>query len=132
MRARPGSRMRRRRRGERGFTLIEVMISILLIAIAVIGLVALFMVQSRGASTSRHTTEAAVLAEDKMEYLRTQVAPGAGSETTLDSLGQSGTGIFGRTWTSASGTSYIDYSVVVSWIEDGVNRTVTLRSRRGL
>jgi len=116
---------------EQGFTLIEVMIAILLSAIAVVGLVGIYSVQTRGSSVSRHTTEAAVLAEDRMEDLRTQIAPATGSESGLDALGAAG-GIYNRAWTVAIGGSDITYSVTVSWNEDGITRNVTLRSKRGL
>jgi len=116
---------------EQGFTLIEVMIAILLSAIAVVGLVGIYSVQTRGSSVSRHTTEAAVLAEDRMEDLRTQIAPATGSESGLDALGAAG-GIYNRAWTVAIGGADITYSVTVSWNEDGITRNVTLRSKRGL
>jgi hypothetical protein len=113
--------------------MIEVMISILLTAIAVIGIVALYTTETRSSGFSRHNTEAAVLAEDKMEFLRTQIglATGSGSETGLnESAGAAG--MFSRTWIITTGTSWVDYSVTVGWNEDGVARSVTLRSRRGL
>ena len=118
-------------RVEAGFTLIEVMIAILLSAIAVVGLVGIYSVQTRGSSVSRHTTEAAVLAEDRMEDLRTQTAPVAGIENGLDALGAAG-GIYNRSWAVAIGSVDITYSVTVSWNEDGITRNVTLRSKRGL
>lgn len=118
-------------RVEGGFTLIEVMIAILLSAIAVVGLVGIYSVQTRGSSVSRHTTEAAVLAEDRMEDLRTQTAPVNGSESGLDALGAAG-GIYNRNWAVAIGAADITYSVTVSWNEDGITRNVTLRSKRGL
>jgi Tfp pilus assembly protein PilV len=110
--------------------MIEVMIAMLLAVIAVIGLVGLFSVNARASRGSRHTTEAAVLAEDQMEILRTQSAPVAGSETGLDALGAPG-GIFTRAWTVVSGATEIEYTVTVSWNEDGPTRNVTLRSKRG-
>ncbi len=55
---------------ERGFTLVEVMVSILLTVIAVIGIMGLYRVQTRATGYSRHTTEATVLGEDRVERLR--------------------------------------------------------------
>ena len=119
------------RSSQSGFTMIEVMIAILLTAICVIGIIALYTVETRSSGYSRHTTEASVLAEDKMEFLRTQSAPATGSETGLTELGGV-SGMFARSWTVSPTTSWIDYSVTVSWNEDGTARTVTLRSKRGL
>jgi Tfp pilus assembly protein PilV len=63
------------RRSEAGFTMIEVMIAMLLTAIAMIGIIALFMTQRKASGFSRHTTEATVLAQDKLEQLRTLCVP---------------------------------------------------------
>jgi prepilin-type N-terminal cleavage/methylation domain-containing protein len=114
-----------------GFTLIEVMIAVLLTAIAVMGIVGIFMVQSRGGNISRHTTEASVLAQDKMEDLRTQTTPASATETNINAQGLAG-GTFTRTSTVTVGTADITYQVAVSWSEDGITRNVTLRSKRGL
>ena len=117
------------------------MIAIVLSMIAVIGITALYMAETRSSTDSRQKTEAAVLCEDKMEWLRTQTAPTSGSETGLDELGGIG-GMFDRSWTVTTGTSYIDYSVTVDWDTEGQTgcpgaarttcREETLRSRRGL
>jgi type IV pilus assembly protein PilV len=123
--------MAAQRVSQRGFTMIEVMVAIVLMAIVVTGVVGLFAIESRASQTSRHTTEASVLAEDKMEFLRTQVAPATGSETGLTESGQAG-GAFSRSWAVTTNTTYIDYSVTVTWNEDAIAKVVTLRSRRGL
>jgi len=115
----------------KGFTLVEVLIAIVLSMIAVIGVTGLYMVETRSSSDSRHKTEAAVLCEDKMEWLRTQLAPVSGSETGLNELGGIG-GMYSRAWTVTIGTMYIDYSVTTSWSEDGLASSETLTSRRGL
>ena len=132
---------RRAARGLAAFTLVEVMIAIVLSMIAVIGVTALYMAETAASTDSRQKTEAAVLCEDKMEWLRTQSAPTSGSETGLDELGGIG-GMYDRTWTVTTGTSYIDYSVTVNWDTEGLTgcpgaarltcRSETLRSRRGL
>jgi prepilin-type N-terminal cleavage/methylation domain-containing protein len=110
------------RTSERGFTMIEVMVSLLLTAIAVIGIIALFMTETRASSVSRHATEASVLAADKLEKLRTTPNP-TGSNDTVDALGDSsGTFLFTRTWTVTPGpvgTEYNDLMVTVTWSEDG-------------
>lgn len=117
-------------RTERGFTMVEVMIAILLTAIAVIGIMALFMTETRASSYSRHSTEAAALAADKLEKLRTMSTPTAGSDTALDPLGAAG-GIFDRSWlVDSSVTAYTELSVTVSWDENGVGKSITMNSRR--
>src|SRR3954469_23334093 len=91
MRVRAGSPSRR----QRGFTMIEVMVSILVTAIAIIGIVSLYMAESRASAYSRHTSEASVLAEDGMEKLRSLSVPVNSNLSAVDELG-GGTGIFDR------------------------------------
>ena len=131
-----GSRRLRHGGRERGFTMIEVMVSILLTAIAIIGILALYMAQSRAGSYSRHTSEASVLAEDGMEALRTSSSapPSIPTLTNVDERGVAG-GIFTRSATvtgpiGTAPTSYYDLRVVVSWDEDGVARSIVLNGRR--
>jgi Tfp pilus assembly protein PilV len=112
--------------------LIEVMIAILLMAIAVVGLVGLYRVQMRASEVSRHTTEATILAQDKMEYLRTQTTLATGNESGLNGLGVANGGIFNRAWVVTPTVTYIDFNVTVSWDESGLTRQVKLVSRRGL
>ena len=116
---------------EAGFTLIEVMIAILLTAVVVIGVVALFTVEARSGRLARDRSEATVLAEDKLEELRTQTPTliAGGGQTGLDSLGQPG-GKYDRTWTVSGSTAPIILTVTVTWNEDGATETVTLHSER--
>jgi type IV pilus assembly protein PilV len=131
---------------ERGFTLVEVMVAIILTAVGIIGIGALYMTETRAAGYSRHTTEAATLAEDKLEQLF-RVPSGCapvpctfnGAETgPIDSVAQTGTGgIFTRTWTVSTTSptqTYWDLVVTVQWVEtDPANpKSVVLRGRRNL
>ena len=121
------------RRDERGFTMIEVMVALLVTAIAVIGIVALYMTGTKASSYSRHATEAAALANDKLEALRTAALPATGNESgPIDEQGQPG-GVFDRSWEVATvGTDYYALEVVVSWEEDADTRTVRVYGRRAL
>jgi len=122
--------------------MIEVMVSIVIIAIVVMGLIGLFKSQSSAASYSRHSTEAAVLAEHEIEWLRTQGLPatssgsGLGSQssgTNYDGEGVAGAGIFNITWTETliTGTSsYGEIAVTVTWTEDGQSHTLIVQARR--
>ena len=117
---------------QRGFTMIEVMIAIVLLAVATTGLVGLFRIQTGASSFSRHATEATELAQDKLEFLRTQAANAAsGSEPGLTSLGKTGGG-YDRSWTVVPSTTFTDYAVTVSWDESGTPRSIRLTSRRSL
>lgn len=126
---------RARQRPEQGFTLIEVMIAVLLTAIAMAGIIALYTSETRASGTARHATEATVLAQDQLERLRTSTAVSsiAPHEVDLTPSGAivSGVGIFTRQWiVTPSVVGYTDLEVTVGWAEDGVNRAVTLYGRR--
>lgn len=139
MAAHPVIRRRRRRRAQAGFTLIEVMIAVLLTAIATSGIIGLYTVETRASGVSRRYTEATVLGQDQLERLRTEAAPAVaslpvtGTETNLNALGTT-PGPFSRNWTVSMPAHNLFYeiSVTVSWTEDGVARNVTLRGRRNL
>lgn len=124
-----------RRHAQAGFTLVEVMISILLAAVATSGVIGLYTAVTRSSSYSRHATEAAILAEDQMEKLRTQSVPTSTTTGTdsglLDERGlANANGIYTRTWTVTPAGATADLYVRVSWNEDGVVRRVELRSKR--
>ena len=126
--------MTNRKQPQAGFTMIEVMVAVLLTAIAVIGVVGLYRVQARSSGYSRLSTEAAVLAADKMETLRTVLTPAGGVETGVDARGKAlAGGPFKRTWvvTQPIATQW-KLEVSVEWDDDGSTRTVTLHSLRGL
>ena len=110
--------MKRLRQSEAGFTMVEVMIAVLLSVIAVIGIIALFMTETKAAAYSRRATEATSLAQDKLEYLRTAGTPASSSENAVDTQGVVGSGMFDRKWTVTAGTSYYDIKVQVGWSDD--------------
>jgi prepilin-type N-terminal cleavage/methylation domain-containing protein len=125
--------MKTRRRKEAGFTMLEVLIAIMLSSIAMLGVVALFRVQTAASSFSRRNTEAAVLATDQLERLRTVALTGSaitGSQTNLTETGKVVTGgVFTRSWTVAPATDYYDITVTVAWVDNG-NKSVVVRGRR--
>jgi Tfp pilus assembly protein PilV len=125
------------RRAEAGFTMIEVLIAVLITVVAVMGIVGLITVETRSGTASRHTTEAAVLAEGQMETLRiTALAvSGTGNDAApVDAEGVAGNSnsIFTRAWSWTVGASSISYTVTVTWNEDGPTKTVKMISQRGL
>ena len=124
--------MRAKRPPQAGFTMIEVMIALLLTAIAIIGIMSLYMSQTRASAYSRHTTEATVLAQDGMEKLRAEGVPASATIATVNEQGVAvAGGLYTRTSTvSALVGSYYDLTVAVSWDENGVPRTIRLYTRR--
>lgn len=119
--------MSRRDRSERGFTVIEVMIALLVLLLGMAGILTLQLTSVEATSFSRHATEATVLAEDKMEELRTvplsALVPGSDPEP-VDSRGFSGVSqaIYTRSWSVRPGP-VTEIAVTVAWMEKGEKKS---------
>lgn len=119
---------------EEGFTLNEILISIALIAIGVLGFSLNTMGVIQGNFISGNVTAATSLAQDKMEELKAQTSfadvPNNCStppEQNITVTGASG-GIYSRCWeikNSGLGSGLKEINVTVSW-RDYANRSVTL------
>jgi prepilin-type N-terminal cleavage/methylation domain-containing protein len=125
------------RRSQAGFTMIEVMIAMTLTALAIMGIIALYTTSMRASGFTRHQTEASVLAEDKIEKLRTLAAtnyyPTPVSEPNIGPLGSATSGIYTRAYTEQIGTSYADIVVTVTWNDDDHGgHSVVMHARRNL
>jgi len=114
--------------------LLEVMIAMVLTALAIMGIIALYVTETKASGFSRHTTEAAVLAQDKIEFLRTQASgPVNTTETNLNERAQPASGIYKRTTTeTVIAGQYADIMVQIDWSDDGISHTIVMRGRRGL
>ena len=122
--------MSRRKSEQSGFTLVEVLVSLILSMIAMVGVIALYRSQTNASSFSRHNTEATMLAEDQLEKLRTQNTLGSATTTNLDETGKTG-GPFTRFHEVKAGTAeYDEIEVTVSWTEEGSAKSVKLLGRR--
>jgi Tfp pilus assembly protein PilV len=120
-------------RPDAGFTLIEVMIAILLTVVAVLGMMALFKVETQAGASSRRETEAAVLAQDRLEALRTRAALADGTDITesgLDANGMLSGPFTRRSLVTAVGTN-LRISVTVSWDDGSRVRDVIVHGIRG-
>jgi prepilin-type N-terminal cleavage/methylation domain-containing protein len=125
----------KRRKREEGFTLIEVMIAMVLTAIAIMGIIALYVTETKASGFSRHSTEASVLAQDRLEKLRLLGSPPLNivltSEPNLNERAATG-GIYTRKYSVTVGTNYADLYCEVDWSDDGIAHQVVMRGRRGL
>ncbi len=57
-------------KGQKGFSLIEVMVTLIVLAAGLLATAALQITSIRGNSFSSHVTQASILAQDKLEILR--------------------------------------------------------------
>jgi prepilin-type N-terminal cleavage/methylation domain-containing protein len=125
---------RRRDRSEQGdFTLIELMIALTVMLIDVSGVLSIQLVSARASSYSRHATEAAILAEDGMELLRTAPIENlvSGSQPVNATGAVDATGMYTRAWTISWVDNIGTLIVTVSWLEQGADQyQVTYRTQR--
>ena len=122
---------------QKGFTLIEIMIAIFLLAVALLGLAAVTTSVIKGNSFSQTLTTATTLAKDKMEDLKaatyTTATQNASMWTGTDyasadgAVPPSATGsYYTRSWT-APGANTKTITVTVTW---SFGRTVELKTIR--
>ncbi len=114
--------------------MVEILVAMTLAAIAIIGIMALYLTETKAGSFSRHSTEATVLAEDKIEQLRTQGAATNIALTTQTNINERGVagGMFTRKWTETLLPNYATISVTVQWSDDGFAHTLTVNASRDL
>jgi type IV pilus assembly protein PilV len=120
-------------RAERGFTIIEVLIALVVMMIGVAGVLAMHATSSRASSYTRHATEAAVLAEDKLEILRTvAIATLENGDEIVDATGNpDDEGLFARSWTVSWTGTVGELVVTVAWNEGGTEpHAITYRTLR--
>ena len=111
----------------KGFSLVEVLIALLILAISLLALAGLMVTTARNSSFGGHMTEASTFAQDKLEQLR--VSPWAnvatGNDTRLGSTGIT----FTRNWTvtpNADGTQRW-VSITLTWTDPTKNQNHSMR-----
>ena len=122
----------RERHGERGLTIVEVLIAM---AVSVFGLAAvlsLHLTGSRATQYSRHATEAAMLGEGKLEQLLvTPAASLADGSEQVDGRGRADASApFARSWTVADSGTTLLLTVTIVWDEDDGEHRISYRTRR--
>lgn len=116
-------------RNNRGFTLVEVMISVFLVAATLVGLAAVTVSVMRGNDVSKMVTTATTMAKDRMESLKTNATTPSGYTALVSGGPETVDGIYARRWavTPNSPSSGMKTIVVtVSWFWQGINHSVSL------
>ncbi len=111
-----GKAMKKRKIDKNGFTLIEVMIAILILAVGMMAMALLQITAIRGGSFANQVTQASIYGQDKIEEIKntTYASVTNGNDTIT-----SGNGVtYSRTWTVTVDSPYTGSKTVnltVSW-----------------
>jgi Tfp pilus assembly protein PilV len=115
----------KRRGGDGGFTLIEVVIAMFFLAVAMLGIISTTVMVIQSNSFGKTLTTATTLAKDRMEVLKnTKYANLIAGSDTVDSM-------YARTWTVTNNSPAADMkriNVSVVWTWRGTSHTVNLES----
>lgn len=122
---------------KKGFTFIEVIITIFLLSIVLLGLANINVMSIKYRSLSKTITTATTLAQEKMEELKnttySSLSGANGTDyATIDSVVQTtqAGSFFKRSWTVTAGSGYMEVSVSITWTWLKANdHTLTFNTR---
>jgi len=118
--------------GKKGFTLIEVLIGLIILAIGILAIAGLQITSIVGTSFSNNLTQASVLAQDRLEFLKGLPLNDARLDTGTYN-DPSDIGIFKRSYQANrnANPNFVTITYTVSWLEKGVTHTVSFRTIKG-
>jgi type IV pilus modification protein PilV len=118
--------------GKEGFSLVEVLIGLIILAIGILAIAGLQITSIVGTSFSNNLTQASVLAQDRLEFLKGLPLNDARLDTgtyndVLD------IGIFKRSYQTNrnANPNFVTITYTVSWLEKSVTHTVSFRTIKG-
>jgi type IV pilus modification protein PilV len=117
---------------KKGFTLIEVLIGLIILAIGILAIAGMQITSIVGTSFSSNLTQASVLAQDRLEFLKglslNDVRLDTGTYNDPPDIG-----IFKRSYqaTRNANPNFVTITYTVSWLERGMTHTVTFRTIKG-
>jgi prepilin-type N-terminal cleavage/methylation domain-containing protein len=121
-------------RSQRGMTILEVVIATAIFGLVVTVLTGFFLVASSRGLLGRNLTAATLLAQQRVELLKSKAyssLPGFAATEQLDNLGNATpSGLYTRVTTITSpvlGTPRLtEIDVTVTWMDQAISRTLTL------
>jgi len=112
-----------------GFSLIEVLVALIILSVSLLALAGLMVTTTKNNSFGSHMTEAATLAQDKLEQLRAvrwEAIPEGASTDPAPQIGSTGIS-YVRNWTVVANGVLKTITIMVSW-QDMSNHSITLTS----
>lgn len=108
-----------------GFTLIEILVALVILGVSLLALAGLMVTTTRNNASAGQVTEAATLAQDKLEELRAipwdRVASGQDQQ-----VGSTGIG-YERSWNVVTNGNVKTITITVNW-SDRFNHSISLLS----
>jgi type IV pilus assembly protein PilV len=107
------------RTGQKGFTLLEALVAMIILAIGILGLAPMLVLSMQGNQFSRDVTDAAYLAQGKIEQLKNQftISPIPFSETTNSGVYTRTVNVSDQTIDSSIPPGVYRISVTVTWTD---------------
>ncbi len=109
----------------KGFTLLEVLITLIILSISLLALAGLMAMTTKNNSYGSHVTEAATLAQDKLEEIRTtlwsKIPEGTSQDTKVSSTGIR----YSRVWEVVRTGNLKTVTITVNWF-DRIDHSIRL------
>ncbi len=115
--------------GEKGFTLIEVLIGLIILAIGILAIAGMQITSIRGTSFSNNLSQASVLAQNRLEFLK-GIPLNDKRLDTNNYPNDISVGIFtgGYQATRNGNPNFVQITYTVSWAEKGIPHNVSFRT----
>jgi len=110
--------MKRTKQGQRGFTLIETLISMFILSVALLGMSSMVFSVIRATTQSKEMTTATTLLQDKMENLKNT---GVSSLASGNDSASQGNITYLRQWVINTAGNLKTISVTVNWTSRGAH-----------
>lgn len=117
---------------QKGFSLIEVLIGLVILAIGILAIAGMQITSIVGTSFSNNLSQASVIAQDRLEFLKGLPLNDARLDTGTH-LDPPNIGIFTRNYqaTRNPDPNFVTIVYTVSWLEKGVSHSVSFRTIKG-
>jgi type IV pilus assembly protein PilV len=116
----------------KGFTLIEVLIGLIILAIGILAIAGMQLTSITGTSFSKNLTQASVIAQDRLEFLKGFPLTDTRFDI-VDHPNDTNLGIFSGSYQAVRNPNpnYVTITYNVSWTEKGIPHTVSFTTVKG-